>query len=192
MRRALRAITCAIALWVGGVSVSFGTEVDFRNRAFMPAGPATSVPVGAFQFCRRHSAECATAETTASHADLSEESWAQLQRTNSEFNLTIKPVTDVEQYGAAEYWTYPGQSGDCEDYVLAKRRVLLAEGWPASALMVAVVRRPDGEGHAVLVVRTDRGDLVLDNLRSDISLWMDTPYVYVKQSASLASWMSVR
>jgi predicted transglutaminase-like cysteine proteinase len=189
---ALKAITCAIALWIGSVSVSFGTEVDFDNRAFMPAGQTTSVPVGAFQFCRRHSAECTTAGATASHADLSEDSWAQLQQTNNAFNLTIRPVTDLVQYGAEEHWTYPDQSGDCEDYVLAKRRELLSEGWPASTLMVAVVRRPDGEGHAVLVVRTDRGDLVLDNLRSEISLWVDTPYEYVKQSASLASWVSVR
>ena len=192
MRRGLKIIAWFLAISVAMASGSFGTEVDFQNAAFMPTGQETSVPIGAFQFCRRYAAECAAPTVTATHADLSEGTWAQLQLANNQMNLAIRPVSDLDQYGAAEYWTYPAQSGDCEDYVLAKRRLLLESGWPASALMVAVVRRADGEGHAVLVVRTDRGDLVLDNLRSEISIWSDTPYDYVKrQTASLARWVSV-
>lgn len=193
MRRGLALFTWFLAISMATVGGGLGIEVDFQNPAFMPAGQETSVPIGAFQFCRRNAADCMTPTVNVTHADLSESTWAQLQLANSELNLAIRPVSDLDQYGAAEYWTYPTQSGDCEDYVLAKRRTLLEEGWPASALMVAVVRRADGEGHAVLVVRTDRGDLVLDNLRSEISLWSETPYEYVKrQSASLASWVSVR
>lgn len=181
-----------LAITVATIGYGLGTEVDFQNPAFMPAGQKTSVPIGAFQFCRRYVADCATPTEMISHADLNERTWAQLQLANNQENLAIQPVSDLDQYGAAEFWTYPLQSGDCEDYVLAKRRALLEDGWPASALIIAVVRRADGEGHAVLVVRTDRGDLVLDNLRSEISLWSETPYEYVKrQSANLISWVSV-
>jgi predicted transglutaminase-like cysteine proteinase len=93
-------------------------------------------------------------------------------------------VTDLELYGKVEYWNYPTSGkGDCEDYVLLKRRMLIERGWPESTLLITVVRDENGEGHAVLTARTDAGDLVLDNKRQDIVRWTDTPYIYVKQQS---------
>jgi len=94
------------------------------------------------------------------------------------------PVTDLELYGKVEYWTYPTKNkGDCEDYVLEKQRELMERGWPESTLLITVVRDENNEGHAVLTVRTDKGDLVLDNKRRDIMLFADTPYTYIKQQS---------
>jgi hypothetical protein len=50
-------------------------------------------------------------------------------------------------------WSYPDDGyGDCEDYVLLKRRMLTQSGWPREALLVTVVRNEKDEGHAVLTV----------------------------------------
>ena len=48
--------------------------------------------------------------------------------------------------------------------MLEKRRDLMSKGISLTDLLITVVRKPDGEGHAVLTVRTDEGDYVLDNL----------------------------
>ena len=69
-------------------------------------------------------------------------------------------------------------SGDCEDYALEKRRQLMALGVPAGDLLMTVVRQPNGDGHAVLTVRTSRGDFILDNLEPRVLAWTDTDYTY--------------
>ncbi len=95
----------------------------------------------------------------------------------------MAPVTDQDLYGQVEMWTYPAGKGDCEDYVLLKRRMLIERGWPESTLLITVVRDENNEGHAVLTVRTDSGDLVLDNKRQDIVRWTETPYTFIKQQS---------
>jgi predicted transglutaminase-like cysteine proteinase len=83
-----------------------------------------------------------------------------------------------------ERWAYPDDGkGDCEDYVLAKRRALINLGWPASVLLITVVRDKEGDGHAVLTVVTDRGDVILDNQENEILPWQDTGYRYVKRQS---------
>ena len=84
-------------------------------------------------------------------------------------NAAIKPMNDFDIYGKDEVWAYPRGAGDCEDYVLEKRRDLMRKGISLSDLLITVVRKPDGEGHAVLTVRTDEGDYVLDNLTDTVS-----------------------
>jgi predicted transglutaminase-like cysteine proteinase len=74
-------------------------------------------------------------------------------------------------------------TGDCEDYVLLKRRMLIRSGWPREALLVTVVRDRKDEGHAVLTVITDKGDYVLDNQNEDILLWSETGYHFVKRQS---------
>ena len=77
--------------------------------------------------------------------------------------------------------------------MLLKRRDLVQEGWPIGALLITVVRRTDGEGHAVLTVETDRGDLVLDNLQPRVLVWSDTDYQYVKRQSetNTGQWMAI-
>jgi predicted transglutaminase-like cysteine proteinase len=68
--------------------------------------------------------------------------------------------------------------------VLLKRRILIQRGWPATALLITVVRDESNEGHAVLTVRTDRGDFVLDNKVNHVKAWADTPYTFVKRQSA--------
>jgi predicted transglutaminase-like cysteine proteinase len=100
---------------------------------------------------------------------------------------------DSELYHEEEVWTLPFDRGDCEDYVLLKRRLLIDRGWPSGALLIAVVFDEVGDGHAVLIARTDQGELVLDNKVETIRLWHQTAYRYVKrQSASDPNnWVAV-
>jgi predicted transglutaminase-like cysteine proteinase len=91
----------------------------------------------------------------------------------------------MSQYAVIENWTYPlSGKGDCEDYVLLKMSKLMERGWPQSVLLITVVRDEHGEGHAVLTVRTNRGDLILDNKHSRILAWKDTPYQFIKRQSA--------
>ena len=83
-----------------------------------------------------------------------------------------------------EKWSYPDTGkGDCEDYVLLKRRMLMQAGWPREALLITVVRDKKGDGHAVLTVKTDKGDFILDNQEENVLLWSETGYRFVKRQS---------
>lgn len=164
------------------VAPAIASQDQFTDPAYAPEQGPTSTPVGHYVFCKSHAGECGTLTGPATEI-LTEKLWAELQETNNAVNASVAPVTDEDLYRVAEYWTYPDGAGDCEDYVLEKRRELIAKGWPASTLLMTVVRKQDGEGHAVLLVRTDRGDLALDNLDGEIHLWNETPYTYLKRQS---------
>ena len=93
-------------------------------------------------------------------------------------------MTDLEHWGVVERWNYPDDGfGDCEDYVLLKRRMLMQAGWPRQALLITVVRDKRGDGHAVLTVKTDKGEFILDNQNETVVLWSDTGYRFVKRQS---------
>ncbi len=125
--------------------------------------------------------------------DLTAERWNELVAVNNLVNTRIKPATDMDVYGRPEYWEYPVDRGDCEDYVLLKRRILQGKGWPAGSLLITVVRQRNGDGHAVLTVLTDRGDLVLDNLEPHILVWSETGYQYLKRQSAFdaGAWVAI-
>jgi predicted transglutaminase-like cysteine proteinase len=105
-------------------------------------------------------------------------------RINRWVNKSIKPITDLEHWGVVERWSYPDDGqGDCEDYVLLKRKMLMQAGWPREALLVTVVRDQKGDGHAVLTVKTNRGDFILDNQVEEVLLWSETSYRFVKRQS---------
>ncbi len=140
-------------------------------------------PIGYVDFCRRQSSECASRNSGQSRVTMTRKRWVEANQINTGINSTIAPATDDEIYRLAEYWTLPGKAGDCEDYVLAKRKTLIANGWPESALLITVVRDEQGLGHAVLTAATDMGDIVLDNRTDLIRPWADTNYVYYKRQS---------
>ena len=154
-----------------------------EKTAFMPVFTETLPPVGYVTFCQEHQGDCRYSGPFADLVQLAPDKVAELEQVNNFVNTTVKPVTDLELYGKVEYWTYPKDKGDCEDYVLLKRRMLIERGWPESTLLITVVRDENNEGHAVLTARTDIGDLVLDNKRQQIVRWTDTPYTFVKQQS---------
>ncbi len=191
LRRLVLAIS-AIAIAVSIAKPAPAAAQAYRT-AFMSVGAETSQPIGHHEFCEIHRSECVLRSEASGPVMLTGTLWAQLEQVNNVVNAAISPASDMELFGRAEVWVYPATQGDCEDYVLLKRRILIENGWPVSALLITVVRKPDGEGHAVLTVRTDRGDVVLDNLDGAIHVWSDTPYLYLKRQSDehTGRWVAV-
>ncbi|MFZ4806517.1 MAG: transglutaminase-like cysteine peptidase [Hyphomicrobiaceae bacterium] len=169
------------------------TRLTTEGPRFMRVYGTAFPPHGFVKFCDRYPRECAQEAATMQRFELTAELRRHLDLINRGINRKIKPATDLELYGVSEFWTLPMDRGDCEDYALLKRHVLIQEGWPASALLMTVVRDEKGEGHAVLTVRTAQGDFVLDNKVDDLKLWSETPYEFVMRQSYINPrvWMSL-
>ena len=157
-------------------------------------GPAKP-PSGYIGFCQRFLDQCIASEDAPREVHMTEALWHTLSEVNIALNEAIMAEGDASHYGTEEYWTIPTDGyGDCEDYVLAKRQVLIHLGLPEPALRIAVVITPRLVRHAVLTVVTDEGNFVLDNLRDDILPWDGTDYVFIKRQdpASVSGWVSLR
>lgn len=108
-----------------------------------------------------------------------------LRAVNDQVNSVMRGATDEEIYHVADYWNAPplvrGVRGDCEDFALEKRRLLIENGIPAAAISLAIVRTRLGEDHAVLIVSSWQGDYVLDNLQYDVRPWRKAGYTWVSR-----------
>jgi predicted transglutaminase-like cysteine proteinase len=164
------------------------------NSPWMSTGERTSQPIGHYEFCERYPAECKIVSRNTNVLKLTPKLWQQIIAVNDSVNTRIKPATDMEVWGREEYWEYPVTAGDCDDYMLEKQRELMALGIPANTLLFTVVRQPNGDGHAVLTVRTDRGDFFLDYLDERVLAWNKTDYTYLKRqsTANSGSWVSIK
>ncbi|MBB5277190.1 MULTISPECIES: transglutaminase-like cysteine peptidase [Rhizobium/Agrobacterium group] len=159
----------------------------------MPVAGATSQPIGHFEFCKRYKKECQPIAADRARLKLTEELWNSLVEVNQVVN-TIPAIEDIEIYGVEEFWNYPTTAADCEDFVLLKRKLLMRRGISASNLLITVVLQPDGSGHAVLTVRSQMGDFILDNLRAEIRNWSETEYTYLKRqdSRNPGKWVKIK
>jgi predicted transglutaminase-like cysteine proteinase len=172
--------------WIVALAILVGPRPGAAQEQLVYAtvGDVTRPPIGWVEFCAEHASECKVAPSEPRNVVLTLPLWRELVRINQTVNADIKPMTDLEHYGVVEKWTYPEDGyGDCEDYVLLKRRLLMQAGWPREALLITVVRETSGDGHAVLTVKTDRGDLVLDNQNEAIVLWSESGYRFVKRQS---------
>ncbi len=161
----------------------------------MVTGGLTSQPIGHYDFCKANPAECSIHPKDLAPLRMTAALWRQLGSVTAEVNAAVKPMSDFDIYGKDEVWAYPDKGvGDCEDYVLEKRRRLNRLGLSLADLLITVVRKPDGEGHAVLTVRTDKGDYILDNLTDKVRAWDQTGYRYLKRQAidNTGRWVSIR
>lgn len=161
---------------------------------FAAVGDATRAPIGWIEFCVEYKSECTAKPAAPRDVVLSPKAWSDLVQVNTWVNEQVKPVTDIEHWGVVERWNFPDDGkGDCEDYVLQKRRMLIRAGWPREALLITVVREASGDGHAVLTVKTNKGEFVLDNQSTEVKLWSDTPYRFVKRQSQTDQnlWVSL-
>jgi predicted transglutaminase-like cysteine proteinase len=180
-------------LLAAAVAVLGMGTVGAQAQAFMQPGSRTTQPVGHYEFCQRDPGECAQ-KTDRAPVELTRKLWARIIDVNNLVNTMVTPRTDREIWGVEEYWSYPANGfGDCEDYALEKRRLLAEAGVPVGDLMMTVVRQPNGDGHAVLTVRTSLGDFVLDNLEPRVLAWTDTHYTYLKRQSTTNSgvWVTI-
>jgi predicted transglutaminase-like cysteine proteinase len=143
-------------------------------------GP-TLPPIGYVRFCAASPSECKS--QGGGPIALTAQHWQELYQINTLVNAKVRPVSDQDLYGQPEVWALPRDAGDCEDYLLLKKKYLENLGFPASALRITVVLDERNEGHAVLTVAAREGDFVLDNRRNDILRWNLTGYTFVKRQS---------
>lgn len=182
----------AIAVLMATAGVATADPLPRASRAV--TGAQTSVPYGWVEFCQRYAGECDGPAHTPRDLQMSARALRDLSRVNAEVNARIEAVSDMDHWGVIDQWDYPGDGkGDCEDVALLKRRMLVKLGYPAQALLMTVVKDKNGDGHAVLTARTDRGDFVLDNLDDQVKDWRATGYRFVKRQSQsdVNTWVAI-
>ena len=158
-----------------------------RPVIFAALGNVTTPPRGWLQFCADNPHECQPTGVKPADVTLTPELLEQLFSINRYANDRVTWTPDSELYGKEEHWAYPLDRGDCEDIVLLKRQLLAKAGWPVTALLITIAEDRDAsrERHAVLTVRTDRGELILDNRTPEILFWYETNYHYLTRQSSI-------
>jgi len=195
-----RIITIALGLIAAG---SIWLEPVQAGLVGMPMGLQSAIqrikletptlpPMAFTQFCLRYRGECRTRPMfRGGPVRLTEERWADLKEINQVVNRGIAPERN-ELGVAGEQWLINPARGDCNDYAVSKRHELLERGWPARALLLSEVMVNSGEHHLILVVRTNSGDLVLDNMTPQIKPWSRVPYRWVRmQMPNSKLWATI-
>jgi predicted transglutaminase-like cysteine proteinase len=169
-----------VAVLVGLIAPAHAGD---ERAAYATLGDVARAPIGWVEFCVDNP-DCGGAASQPRDIVMSQTAWRDLVRVNRWVNETVKPMTDIEHWGVVEKWSLPTDGyGDCEDYVLMKRKMLIDAGWPREALLVTVVRDKKGEGHAVLTVKSDKGEFILDNQNESVVAWTETGYRFVKRQS---------
>ena len=167
-------------------AASAGTTVSF-----IAAKSTTTPPPGAVDLCRKYQWACINTNAPIQNAA----SVLQAAKLVNRFvNASVRLVNDSSQYGREEYWTLPSNTGgDCEDFVLLKKQLLIERGVNANDLMIATVLDLNRESHAVLVLRTERGDYVLDSQQSRVKTWRATGYTFLKMQNpnAMGKWNAI-
>jgi predicted transglutaminase-like cysteine proteinase len=142
-------------------------------------------PAGFYVMCSTMPSACKVQRarnvgTAAGAIKLTVDTLSLVDRVNRQINGSMRPQAEA---GNADVWKIGGSTGDCEDYALIKRAALLRNGFPSSSLLMTSVITGRGESHAVLMVRTDRGDFVLDNLSPRVKPWSATGYRFISMQS---------
>src|SRR3569833_3531784 len=152
--------------------------------SYASVGDVARAPIGWIEFCVEYKGERDTKPSQARDIVLTPKAWADMVKVNDWGNQTVKPMTDLDHWGVVERWNLGEDGyGDCEDYVLLKRKMLIKAGWPREALLITVVRDKNGDGHAVLTVKTNRGEFALDNQENKVLAWDKTGYRFIKRQS---------
>jgi predicted transglutaminase-like cysteine proteinase len=141
----------------------------------------TLAPMAFTQFCLKYPGDCKSGRLLFGddRIELNEMRRSELESINRTVNSSIHPERNKDGL-AGEKWLLGPVRGDCNDYAVTKRHQLIARGWPARTVLLSEVVTVSGEHHLVTVVRTNGGDLVLDNLTDRIMPWSHTPYRWVR------------
>jgi predicted transglutaminase-like cysteine proteinase len=160
-----------------------------------PIGDVTRVPYGWADFCARRPLECRVDVLDPVDVVLDGRVMHTLEIINKQVNAEIEPVSNMDHWGTLlDHWDYPTDGkGDCKIYALWKRKLLLDMGFPRQSLLMTIVRDLEGNGHTILTVKTDKGDLILDNMVGEIRLWDETGYKFVKRQSQADPnvWVSI-
>jgi predicted transglutaminase-like cysteine proteinase len=141
---------------------------DAMAALFIHEKDRSNEPFAHVLFCNRLPSECEQSDGPDT-VEWSAETRRNLKALNRRINRDISPRNDHDD--DLDLWSLNPQAGDCEDYAISKRHALVRAGWPVAALRLAVAYTEGGEGHLVLVVRTSKGDMVLDNRTDAVRNW---------------------
>lgn len=183
-----------LTLVIGGATTEAQPLGSLPSRADPIEKNGSARPVSAWvKFCERFPNECAVDTAEVAVMEMTATLWNALTAVNRRVNGRVKPMTDRAHWGTIDSWDFPDDGvGDCEDYQLLKRRMLVERGLPRRALRMTVVIDELGEGHAVLMARTDRGDYVLDNKINAVLPWERTGYTFIKREGQDGTaWVSL-
>lgn len=138
-------------------------------------------------FCERNAAECDSSPWQDTYLPVSKTLMELLKVVNADVNRRMIAMHDNSNYGR-DFWTVPPEDengnmrGDCDDYTMTKRSIL-SKFIPKAAMSVAFVEIHENgvysQSHAVLVVRTLGGELVLDNLTNELKTPQQTGYKFI-------------
>jgi predicted transglutaminase-like cysteine proteinase len=187
------ALAAAILAFGAGQALAQSTAgIPVASAPIAASGDARA-PYAWSDFCRRTPVECRVDTSEADRVEMTPKLWKTILAINNKTNREIEPVTDQEHWGVVDRWDLPTDGkGDCEDYALLKRKRLAEAGIPRRAMLMTVVIDEENAGHAVLMIRTDRGDYILDNKRNAVLPWGQTGYVYVKRESQYQTgWTSL-
>ena len=183
-----RAVAAAIAIGLSSAEAAGPVNAASRARQAWPVFTTivenAKPPNGWAEFCAHYRSDCELNPGVPRGITLTPKTWKEFVRVNRWVNQHITPITDMRHWGRINKWYYAEDGrGDCKAYVLVKRKKLMAAGLPSEALLVTIVWSRQTGGHAVLIVRTDLGDYVLDNLSPKIMLWSKTGYDFIKRQS---------
>jgi len=178
----LAALALPLPAWADPVPT--GRQSD-RASPYMRVFGVSQPPYGFVKFCDREPDECRQGPQEEQRFSAKPDRLSELDAVNRAVNREIEAATDLEIYGQTEYWTIPTARGDCEDYALLKRHMLMQAGWPREALLITVVRDKNDEGHAVLTVKTNLGEFILDNQEPQVLAWNKTGYKFIKRQSQV-------
>ncbi len=184
----------AAVLAVAGASVAQAqtSGIPVASLPIAASGEARA-PYAWSDLCKRSPLECRVDTAESDRVEMTPKLWKSVVAINNKTNREIEAVTDEDHWGVVDRWSLPDDGkGDCEDYALLKRKRLAEAGVPRRAMLMTVVIDEENAGHAVLMIRTDRGDYILDNKRNAVLPWNQTGYVYVKRESQFQTgWTSL-
>ena len=185
LSRLFRFVAAAATFGFAWITFVEASEQGLPQATRTPVGVEASIPYGWVDFCNRHGEECTLGKLKPMDVRLTRQTWKALNEINNKVNSAIEPISNLDHWGTTlDHWDYPVDGkGDCKIYALFKRKLLIERGFPRQALLMTIVRDLNGEGHAVLTIKTDHGDFVLDNLSDEIHAWSDTGYQFYKRQA---------
>ncbi len=102
-------------------------------------------------------------------------------------------INDNKNWGKSDYWATPVEfftrGGDCEDFAIAKYASLRALGVPDNRMRIAIVKDLQKNiPHAILIVYTDNGPVVLDNQIKTVKAQSDIAHYKPIFSINRSSW----
>jgi predicted transglutaminase-like cysteine proteinase len=188
-RSSLTALTLACVCLL--VSLSASPALALQAHSYLTPARNALPPFGARELCKDYAWACSV---SASRKNISNSDFSVINEVNRSVNRSVREVTDLSQFRVTERWNLPtSRGGDCEDFALLKKHELIRRGFPAQLLLIATALDKNRRGHAVLIVRTSDGDVVLDNLTTRVKNWSETGYIFLRMQnpKAPASWVSL-